>query len=84
MPRLSKVRIEDARSAKTSWRHKTTHLERYKQYIEELSEEEAGKLTVKNEKESFAVRNRIRRSAEALGVNVKIKKVGNDLYFWKE
>ena len=66
-----KVSIEEAKGVK-------------KRYITNLAPYESGKLKIQDDKEGFAIRANLKRAAEALGLNVKIQKRENYIYFWKE
>lgn len=83
MPRLIKVSIEEARSVKKKYDRKAEKLKQYKKYITDLAPNEAGKLRIKDAKEGFAVRANLKRAAQALGMNVKVQKRENYIYFWK-
>ena len=84
MPRLIKVSIEEAKKIKKRVVRKAEKLKQYKDYITDLTPKEAGKFKLQNDKEYFAVRANLKRAADALGLNVKIQKRDNYIYFWKE
>lgn len=83
MPRLTKVSIEEVPKSVPRKRKGKVQQE-YGKHIKSLKEGEAGKFRVKDDKEGFAIRNRIKRAGAALGIVVKVKKVGDEIYFWKE
>lgn len=80
-----KVSIEKAKAHKKKvYVRKAEKLNQYKKYITDLAPNEAGKFKIQNDKEYFAIRANIKRAAEALGLNVKIQKRENYIYFWNE
>ena len=84
MPRLMKVSIEEAKGIKKEYMRKAEKLKQYKGHITKLAPNEAGKFKIQNDKEGFAVRANLKRAADALGLNVKIQKRENYIYFWRE
>ncbi len=82
MPRLRKVPIEDVpQNLRRKMRGTVT--EEYEKHLLNLKDAEAGKFIIKDDKEGFAIRNRIKRAAESLKIKVKVRKVGREIYFWK-
>ena len=79
-----KVSIEEAKGIKKKYVRKAEKLNQYKGYIIDLAPNEAGKLKIEKAKKYFAIRANIKRAAKDLGLNVKIQKRENYLYFWKE
>jgi hypothetical protein len=53
-------------------------------FIQQLPQGQAGKLTVGEQEKHPTVRRRLVTAAKALGINIIIKRSGNDLYFWRE
>ena len=84
MPRLVKVSIQKAQDERITRKSRGRILEQYKRHILVLNEGEAGKLNIRDDKEGFAVRKRIERAADALGVKVRVQKRKDAIYFWKE
>lgn len=84
MKRLIKIPVEEAKSMKKRVARKAEKLEQYKRHINSLAPNEAGKLKIEDDKEGFAVRAGLKRAAQALDMNIKIKKFGNEIVFWKE
>ena len=74
MPRLIKVRIEEAQGKRIVRKSKGKVSEQYKRHILALKEGEAGKFNIRDDKEGFAVRRRIERAADALGLKVTVQK----------
>ena len=79
-----KVSIEEAKGVKKRYDRKAEKLRQYKRYITNLAPYESGKLKIQDDKEGFADRANLKRAAKALGLNVKIQKRENYIYFWKE
>ena len=84
MGKLTKIPIDEAKGLKVTINRKSKVLEKYKNYLIGLSSSEAGKLQIKDDKEGFTVRAGLKRAAEAMNMNVKIKKRGDSIVFWKE
>jgi len=87
IPALKKIPIEEAEAKQkqvSSRRAKV--LEKYKDYIISLEDREAGQLRIQkdHDKQGFAIRVGLKRAAQALGVEIKVKKLGDYIYFWKE
>ena len=84
MPRLIKVSIDEAKGIKKRIVRKAEKLNQYKAYLTNLAPNEAGKFKLQNDKEYFAIRAYLKRAADDLGLNIKIQKRENYIYFWKE
>lgn len=82
-PRFTKLPIEEAIAMKKP-RAKPKVLDEYKKYIILVGPNEAGRFTVADDREGQMLRTSIKRSAEALGWDVKVKKVRNEILFWHE
>ena len=53
-------------------------------YKMDLKNDEAGRLSIENDRDGFAVRALLKRASEALNVTIMIKKVNKQILFWKE
>lgn len=87
IPALKKVPIEEAKARQRQASFKKAKvLEKYKDYISSLAANEAGQLKIQKEqdRQGFAIRAGLKRAAQALGVNVRIRKLGDYIYFWQE
>lgn len=80
---FSKVPIEEAMAMKRP-KTRATVLEEFKKYVVSLGPREAGKFEVSNDREGQMLRTRIKWSAAALGLDVKVRKVRNEILFWHE
>ena len=78
------ISISKAKRMKSSRRRKSPALDRYKQYILDLKNDEAGRLAIKDDRDGFAVRALLKRASEALDIEITIKKVNKQILFWKE
>lgn len=83
MAEFTKIPLEEAMAMKRP-KARATVLEEYKKYVFSLGPNEASRFTVSNDKEGQMLRTRIKRSADALGMAVKVKKVRNEILFWYE
>ena len=78
------IPLSEAREMKSSRQRKSPVLDKYKQYILDLKDDEAGRLSIENDRDGFAVRALLKRASEALNVTITIKKVNKQILFWKE
>jgi hypothetical protein len=65
-------------------RWKGKFLSEYANYIHRLSSGQAGKLSPVERKKPATIRRRLAAAAQTLGVNLVIKRSGQDIYFWSE
>jgi hypothetical protein len=83
MPEFAIVSLHEAQLRTISGRQ-GTFMNEYADYIQQLPKGQAGKLhPVENEK-PLTIRRRLAVAAQALGINLIIKRSGSDLYFWQE
>jgi hypothetical protein len=84
MPRFVDVPLSDIPEKQTRKKGATV----LEDYMRKLRSMKAGgtatKFTVQDDADGYKQRNRIRRAAKAVGVTVKVKKVGKVMYFWRE
>ncbi len=78
------IPLSEAKDMKSSRHRKSPVLDRYKQYILDLKNDEAGRLAIENDRDGFAVRALLKRASEALNIEITIKKVNKQILFWKE
>lgn len=57
-------------------------LEEYKGYVEKLTSETAGRLSMEENDRPATIRNRLLRAAKALGKEIEIRRVKNEIFFW--
>jgi hypothetical protein len=57
--------------------------EQYRQYVRQLSPEEAGQLALAPDDKPITERARLKAAAKAEGVNLHIQRKGNTIVFWE-
>jgi hypothetical protein len=83
MPEFTTVSVTEAKLRTTSGRQKT-FLQEYIAYIQQLPKDQAGRLRGGEQENPLTIRRRLITAANALGINIIIKRSRNDLYFWQE
>jgi hypothetical protein len=83
MPEFTTVSVTEAQLRTTSGRQ-TAFLHEYVDYITKLPKDQAGKLRIGEEEKPTTVRRRLVVAAKALGIQLMIRRSGNDVYFWRE
>jgi hypothetical protein len=80
MARFSTVPMEDAQRAVMPPRRATQ--EQYRQYVRQLSTDEAGQLELGPDDKPITERGRLKAAAMAEGLNLNIQRKGNTIVFW--
>jgi hypothetical protein len=83
MPEFTTVSVQEAQ-LRTIPGRQGKFINEYADYIQQLPQGQAGKLTIGEGEKHTAIRRRLVSAAKALGVTIIIKRSGNDLYFWPE
>jgi hypothetical protein len=83
MPEFTTVSVQEAQMRTIPGRQ-GKFINEYADYIQQLPQRQAGKLTVGEGEKHTAIRRRLTTAAEAMNVPLIIKRSGNDLYFWRE
>ncbi len=83
MPEFTTVSVQEAK-ARTIPGRQRTFLNEYVDYIQQLSDGKAGKLRIGENEKHATVRRRLNVAAQALGTTLKIRRAGEDLYFWRK
>jgi hypothetical protein len=83
MPEFTTVSVKEAQMRTIPGRQET-FINEYADYIQSLPQGQAGRLRIGEQEKHPTVRRRLGVAAKALGINLIIKRSGNDLYFWKE
>ncbi len=83
MPTFEKVPLQEA-MLKTATGRRAQLAQEYLQYIQQLPEGQAGKLQAGEDEKITAVRRRLGDAARLAGINLVIKRTGDELYFWVE
>jgi hypothetical protein len=83
MPDFAIVSLEDAKLHTTSGRQRE-YLNEYAGYIRQLSHGMAGMLRPGEDEKLATIRRRLIAAAKTLGIDLVIKRSGQDIYFWQE
>jgi hypothetical protein len=83
MPEFETISLEEAKLVSASGSRGKT-VQEYASYIQQLSDEQAGKLHLLEQENPTTIRKRLGLAAQALGINLVIKRSGQDVYFWVE
>jgi hypothetical protein len=83
MPEFTTVSVQEAQ-LRTIPGRQGKFINEYAEYIQQLPQGQAGKLSIGADEKHTAVRRRLAGTAKAMNVPLIIKRSGNDLYFWKE
>jgi hypothetical protein len=81
MATFSTVSLEEAQRAVLPPRRATQ--EQYRQYIRQLSPDEAGQLELGPDDRPITERARLKAAAKAEGINLHIQRKGNTIVFWE-
>jgi hypothetical protein len=83
MPEFTTVSVQEAQ-LRTIPGRQGKFINEYADYIQEVVLGEAGKLHAAENENPLTIRRRLISAAKALGINIMIKRSGNELYFWRE
>jgi hypothetical protein len=83
MPEFTTISVQEAQ-LRTIPGRQGRHLNEYIDYIQQLPPGQAGRLRIGESEKHFTIRRRLLTAAQVLGINLTIKRSGNDLYFWRE
>jgi hypothetical protein len=83
MPEFATVSVQEAQ-LRTIPGRQGAFINEYANYIQQLPQGQAGRLTIGESEKHLTVRRRLVTTANALGIHLIIKRSGNDLYFWRE
>src|SRR5919199_3944899 len=81
MATFSRVPLEEAQRAVLPPRRATQ--EKYRQYIRQLSPEQAGQLQLGEGDRPITERARLKAAAKTEGINLQIQRQGNTIVFWE-
>ena len=82
MPGFRRVPREEA-SSRPAVNPTLARLRQYQGYIKKVPAGETGRLTPGKGETPAAVRRRLGEAAKALGVQLKVKRVGDQVFFWR-
>jgi hypothetical protein len=83
MPEFTTVSVQEAKVCTLPGRQ-GSFMNQYIDYIQRLPKGQAGKLSIGEGEKHTTIRRSLMSAAKALGINIIIKRSGNDLYFWRE
>lgn len=83
MPQFESLPRNEAIKRTTTGKRSQAILE-YREYIDRLTSDQAGKITPSLGETKATVRRRLGTAVKQSGKNITIKVVGDDIYFWEE
>ena len=83
MPGFRRVSREEISSRRPAVNPALARLKQYQAYIKKVGAGETGRLTPSKGESSAAVRRRLGAAARALGVKLTVKRVGDQVFFWR-
>jgi hypothetical protein len=83
MPEFTTVSVQEVQ-LRTIPGRRGTFINEYGDYIQQLPQGQAGKLSIGADEKHTAVRRRLATTAKAMNVNLIIKRSGAAIYFWRE
>ena len=83
MPGFRRVSREEASNRRPAANPALARLKLYQGYIKKVPAGETGRLTPSKGETPAAVRRRLGAAAKALGVDLKVKRVGDRVFFWR-
>jgi hypothetical protein len=83
MPEFTTVSVQEAQ-LRTIPGRQGKFINEYADYIQQVPQGQAGKLTVGEDEKHTTVRRRLVSAAQSLGRNLIIKRSVSDIYFWSE
>ena len=83
MPGFRRVPREETSGRRPAVNPAAAQLKQYQGYIKKVPTGETGRLTPGKGETLAAVRRRLGAAAKALGVQLKMKRVGDRVFFWR-
>ena len=83
MPGFRRVSREEASNRRSAVDPALARIKQYQGYIKKVPAGETGRLTPGERETPAAVRRRLGAAAKALGVPLKVKRVGERVFFWR-
>ena len=83
MPRFDRVPLGEAKM-KTASGKRSQVIAEYVSFIEQLGDDEAGRLQAAEGETIATVRRRVGAAARQLERNLTIRRTGDEIYFWAE
>ena len=83
MPGFRRVAREEASSRRPAVNPALARMKQYQSYIKKVPAGETGRLTPGKGETPAAVRRRLGAAAKDLGVQLTVKRVGDQVFFWR-
>src|SRR5687768_3685959 len=83
MPEFTTVSVQEAQMRTIPGRQ-GKFINEYADYIQQLPQGQAGKLSIGEDERHTVIRRRLATTAKTMNVPLIIKRSGNELYFWRE
>ena len=83
MPGFRRVPREEVSGKRPAVNPDLARIKQYQGYIKKVPAGETGRLTPGKGETPAAVRRRLGAAAKALGVQLKVKRVGDRVFFWR-
>ena len=83
MPGFRRVSRDETSSRRPTVNPAVARLKQYQGYIKKVTVGETGRLSPGKGETTAAVRRRLGAAAKALGVELKVKRVGDRVFFWR-
>jgi hypothetical protein len=83
MPEFTTISVQEAQ-IRTIPGRQGKFINEYADYIQQLPQGQAGKLSIGEDEKHTAIRRRLVTAAKAMDIPLIVKRSGNDLYFWRE
>ena len=83
MPGFRRVSRDETSSRRPAVNPALAQLKQYQGYIKKVPAGETGRLTPGQGETPAAVRRRLGAAAKAIGVQLKVKRVGDRVFFWR-
>ena len=83
MPGFRRVPREEASNRRSAVGPALAQLRQYQGYVKKVTVGETGRLTPGKGETPAAVRRRLGAAARALGVQLTMKRVGDQVFFWR-
>jgi hypothetical protein len=84
MPDFEIVPLNEAQSRAALVGRRGALIQEYVGYIQQLGQKQAGKLQATGDEKIMTFRRRLAQAAQALDMNLVIKRSGEELYFWPQ
>jgi hypothetical protein len=83
MPEFEIVPMREAQASTIAGRQ-GRFMQEYIRYIRQIPQGQAGKLHLGEQENPVTIRRRLVQAAQAIDIQLIIKRSGQDVYFWKE